>query len=90
MSAIKELYYGNIGSHESITPSVAWKKASDVEYEQNDKLEAMLTKEQNAEFDKFKDLMMERTAVECADIFEYAFGIGVALGYESAKNIRNK
>lgn len=85
MGAIKELYYGNIGSSEGIELSKEWHQKSKETLKANDELATMLNEKQQSALDALKDCIYEQFTIERADVFEHALAVGIGLGYESKK-----
>lgn len=90
MSVIRELYYGNIGGVEDFKPSAEWDRLLKKDSEQCGRLLSVLGEKEKVEFEKYQDLILERCACEVSDMFEYAFSLGLSLGYESGSRTKGK
>ena len=87
MGIAKKMFSGNIGSIENRKMSKATKVFFDKLANQDELLTKMLTAEQCEEFCKFKEIIAEMHYNEETEVYEYAFNIGLALGYECKTNI---
>ena len=85
MGAIKELYYGNIGSSEDIQPSKEWHAKSKEILTATKVLENILNEQQQSALEDLKNSIYDQFAIERADVYEHALAVGIGLGYESKK-----
>ena len=83
MSMIKQIHFGNIGSTESFRVAT---KTADIYGKMDkahEKLVSTLNEDQKAMLKTLIDTIEEQQCEESADVYQYAFSIGLGLGYES-------
>ncbi len=85
MSIAKEIFYGNVGSHDCLRNNAEIRGKWGLVETLNSTLTSLLTKEQKVFYEQFKDALQDVTADETANVYEYGFNLGVAIGYESKK-----
>ncbi len=83
MSMIKQMKFGNIGSMESFRVATKTAAIYGKIDKAHEKLVATLNEEQKTFLKTLIDNIEEQQCEENADIYQYAFSIGLGLGYES-------
>ncbi len=82
MSAIRQICYGNI-SADCIKMPKEWYEIRLKLIKVDAELETMLSKSQKELLDKSRELLCEMELYQRDKTFEYAFSVGVSVGYES-------
>lgn len=82
MNAIKQICYGNI-SADQIKMSKEWHELRMKLIKVDTELETMLSKSQKELLDKSRELQCEMELCQRDKTFEYAFSVGVSIGYDS-------
>ena len=83
MSILRELYYGNIGSHADMKASPQMTKACSKIVKAEEELFASLSEEQKKKYENVSQCVQELNAQELANTYENALSFGIGLGYES-------